>query len=194
MINLLHNLDQKLFLWMNGFHSPHLDQLMVFLSGQALWVPFIVFFLWKAKMKLERRQLGVFFVFMILTLVLTDVTSSYIMKNIFDRLRPCRVDELKPLIYHFGQKCGGKYGFVSSHAANSLAVVLFSFLALELRGQYFFLLLLPVLVSFSRVYLGVHYPGDIAGGFLVGATWAFIMGKLFFETYGASRNLSHRPS
>lgn len=178
MINILNKLDVDIFLWMNGPNFPALNQLMVFLSGQIVWIPLIAFFLWRGKKTLETRRFVIFFFFMLMTLVLSDVTSSYIIKNFFSRLRPCRLEELQPLIYQFGQKCGGKFGFVSSHAANSAALVLFSIRALNLPGKSHFLWILPAAVGYSRIYLGVHYPGDIIGGMLVGIFWALITSRL----------------
>lgn len=182
MTNFLNKLDQNIFLWMNGFHFSWFDQVMVFLSGQFVWIPLIAFFIWKAKLTMDRRHFGLFIVFLLITLVLSDVTSSYLFKNIFTRMRPCRVSELKPLIYHFGQKCGGKFGFVSSHAANSAALILFSLntLALPKRCRLFWIL--PAIVGFSLIYLGVHYPGDIIGGFLVGSFWATVLTRIYRKT------------
>lgn len=182
MTNFLNKLDQNLFLAMNGIHFSWLDQFMVFLSGQFIWIPLIAFFIWKAKVTMDRRHLGLFIVFIILTLVLSDVTSSYLFKNIFNRMRPCRVAELKPLIYQFGQKCGGKFGFVSSHAANSAALVMFALSALKLTGFFRWFWTMPLMVGLSRIYLGVHYPGDIIGGFLVGIFWATILVRFFRKT------------
>ena len=153
---------------------------MNLLSGQALWIPFIGFFVlssWKKNGKVPTYLFGLF---LLLTLIASDVSSSYIIKNLVNRMRPCRLDDLKPLIYSFGQKCGGKFGFVSSHAANSLALVLFSLRTLSFRQKTIYaLLILPFLVSWSRIYLGVHYPGDILGGFLVGTFWAMVFSALY---------------
>ncbi|MES2528411.1 MAG: phosphatase PAP2 family protein [Bdellovibrionota bacterium] len=182
MINFFNKLDQNLFLWMNGFHAPFLDHVMVFLSGQLIWIPLIAFFIWKAKITLSLKQLGIFTVFLILALVLSDVTSSYILKNIVERMRPCRLDELKPLIHQFGQKCGGKYGFVSSHAANATALIFFSLSNLKLTERFRLVWILVALVCFSRIYLGVHYPGDIAGGCLVGFFWAWTLTYVYRRT------------
>lgn len=167
---------------MNGLHAPFLDYVMIFLSGQVIWIPFIAFFLWKAKLTLPIKKLGIFTVFLILALVLSDVTSSYILKNLVQRLRPCRIEELKSLIYQFGQKCGGKYGFVSSHAANSTALIFFSLSNLKFPERYRLLWILVALVCFSRIYLGVHYAGDILGGCTVGLFWAGTLTYIFRRT------------
>ncbi len=184
MVNYFNNIDQNLFLWMNGFHDPLLDPLMIFLSGQSIWIPMVAFFLWRAKKVLSSKQLGVFCLFLLMVLILSDVTSSYIAKNIFGRIRPCRLQELKSVIYQFGQKCGGKYGFASSHAANSTALVFFSLNALELKTRYHLVWILVLLVCLSRIYLGVHYPGDIVGGCTIGSLWAGLITFLFRRTTG----------
>lgn len=181
-------LDQKLFLWLNSFHAESLNSLMLLLSGQALWLPFIVWFIYLGVKKENKKQAVFFIFFLVLLLICSDVTSSYLFKNIFTRLRPCRLEELKPLIYNFGQKCGGKFGFISSHASNSFALVTFSVLALKqhmkLSGMYF---ILPLMVSFSRIYLGVHYPGDILVGALNGIALSFIFFFFLKRTQGATR-------
>jgi len=95
-------------------------------------------------------------------------------------MRPCRLVELKPLINNFGQKCGGKYGFVSSHAANTMALITLSVFGLKLASPLKSLLwLMPLLVGYSRIYLGVHYPGDILGGYAVGLTYGLFLSYVF---------------
>ena len=146
---------------------------MQIFSGQIIWLPLIGYFIFYAFKNLETKAAWTFLLFLILVLIASDVTSSYIIKNLVNRFRPCREIDLKPLIYSFGQKCGGKYGFVSSHAANSFALVIYSCRALNFKKPVFLtLLLVPMLVSYSRIYLGVHYPGDILGGLLVGTSWS----------------------
>src|SRR5690606_9502362 len=117
----------RIFLFLNGLHTNWLSPIMVFVSGQFIWIPFIVTCLFFAFRSLARRDFYIFFLFLALLLLLTDSTSSYILKNLTERLRPCRDMDLKPLIYSFGQRCGGRFGFVSSHAANSWALGLFCF-------------------------------------------------------------------
>ncbi len=188
MIDGLLALDRALFLILNSFHVSWLNPVMQTLSGQGLWLPFVGYFFWRCYRTNGRRETTIFGLFLLLTLAASDVTSSYLLKNFVDRLRPCRELDLKPLIYSFGQKCGGKYGFVSSHAANSVALVFFSLRGLRLRDRHlWFLWLVPALVAYSRIYLGVHYPGDIVGGVLVGLGWAWAFSEIFRSRQGATR-------
>lgn len=188
MTESLQAIDRSLFLLLNSFHSTWLDPVMVFFSGQAIWIPFIGYFFWHSYRHVGKRTTLYFALFLLLALIASDVTSSYILKNITNRLRPCRELDLKPLIYSFGQKCGGKYGFVSSHAANSIALVLFSIRSLKFEKKWIYLLwIVPFIVAYSRVYLGVHYPGDILGGALVGIFWGFVFSSFFRSVQGANR-------
>lgn len=188
MIEGLLSLDRSLFLAINSMHVSFLDSFMVFLSGQLIWLPFIGYFFYYSYKKTGKIQTGYFALFLILALVASDVTSSYILKNIFNRLRPCRDLDLKPLLYNFGQRCGGKFGFVSSHAANSVVLVLFSLRALKFQTKYSYSLwIIPGLVAYSRIYLGVHFPGDILGGMAVGLIWGYFFSSMFRNIYGASR-------
>lgn len=179
MIELLQSWDKSIFLWLNSFHHPSFDQLMVALSGQWIWAPFILLFVWKAFTVFGKKRGKLFFLFLILTLIASDVTSSYLLKNLITRLRPCKVNELKSLIYFFGQKCGGRFGFVSSHAANSFGLIFYSITTMKLKYLWHLFWILPLVVSYSRIYLGVHYPGDILGGALVGLFWGFTFSTFF---------------
>lgn len=152
---------------------------MRFFSGHLIWIPLITYFVWKSFTLIGKKKTLFFLLFLFLTVIASDVTSSYIFKNIFLRFRPCREEHLKSLIYMFGQRCGGQYGFASSHAANSFAVIFFSIRALNLKRFYHLLWILPILVSYSRIYLGAHYPGDILGGIIIGLIWGFFFSWIF---------------
>ncbi len=188
MIESLHKIDSALFLWLNSLHLNWLDQAMVFLSSQILWYPFTLFFLYFAYKQFGKKTALYFALFLLMAIVASDVTSSQIFKNLFGRLRPCRAEDIKELVYRFGQKCGGRFGFVSSHASNSFALMSFSLITLGLqRPVRIMATALAVLVSFSRIYLGVHYPADILGGAAVGIGWGIFFAWSFKQVQGATR-------
>lgn len=188
MINQIKNFDQSLFLFLNSIHHPFFDPIMVFFSSQAIWAPIIIYFFWYGFKKRGPKAIYLFGLFLILTLIASDVTSSYILKNIFERLRPCRQAELLSQIYSFGQKCGGKYGFVSSHASNSIALIIFSLKTFpQKRVLHILFCFIPIVVGFSRIYLGVHFPGDILGGIFIGSFWAIVMVTFYKSAQGANR-------
>lgn len=190
MIETLTTLDRKLLLILNSWNAPWLNPVMSFLSGQFIWLPFIGFILVISYKQMDRKSFGLFVLILFLGVIASDVTSSYLLKNLFERLRPCKVPELKLLMNNFGQKCGGKYGFVSSHAANSFVILVIAFNSLKSIPKYLYVIwILPIAVSFSRIYLGAHYPGDILGGFIVGTSWGIIL-SIFFK----NRRLGSEPA
>ena len=194
MIDALNYLDRSLFLLINSIHFNLLNPVMVFLSGQFIWAPVLIYFFWYSFKNHGKNYTGHYLLFLILAIIASDVTSSYILKNIFNRFRPCREIDLIPLINNFGQKCGGKFGFVSSHAANSVALVLFSLKSLHFKNSWTSCFwIFPALVGLSRIYLGVHYPGDILGGAIVGILWGIIFSKMLASSYGANLQSSHVP-
>ncbi len=115
---------------------------------------------------------------------LSDQISVGLFKDVFQRLRPCHNPAIANMVHLINGWCGGQYGFVSSHASNSFALAVFTGLVLKTHFKLIFplLLLWSSLVSYSRVYVGVHYPGDILGGAILGTIIAifvfWIMKKL----------------
>lgn len=171
-------LDQKLFLFLNGLHSEGMDPVMWWISGKTTWWPFYLFLLgfltWTRKW-----QMIPLVVFIVLSVTVTDQTSVHLFKEVFERLRPCHEPELQGLVHIVNNKCGGQYGFVSSHAANSFGVAML--LSMIVRKPWFWAIMFiwAALVSYSRVYLGVHYPADIFGGAMLGVLCGWLLFVLF---------------
>jgi undecaprenyl-diphosphatase len=104
----------------------------------------------------------------VLVILVADQLSSGLIKHLVERLRPTREPALGDLIHTVNGYRGGMYGFVSSHAANSFAAITLISLIMRQRLVFFPLLVWALMQCYSRVYLGVHYPGDILGGIVVG--------------------------
>ena len=165
---MLIRLDQQLLLYLNSINSPFWDEVMYALSGKLLWIPLYLAILVYLGIKYKRKVL-VILLFVILGITIADQTSVHLFKNVFHRLRPCHEPALEGLVHLVRGECGGLYGFVSSHATNSFYVAMFSLLFIRKRWYSFSIILWALIVSYSRIYLAVHYPGDVICGAILGA-------------------------
>ena len=170
---MLKQLDTDLLLWLNGHHNHFFDILMYWMSRLWFWLPLLAILLWMM-WKHYRKRLALIFVFFIASVTISDQMSVMI-KNTVQRYRPSHNIEIKDKLhlhkYENGEVYrGGKYGFVSSHAANSFGwLVLFLYFFRPINKH--LLWIFPtwvVLFCYTRIYLGVHYPSDIVCGALVG--------------------------
>lgn len=174
MIDQLKEWDEQLLLILNGLGHPHLDGVMIFLSAKLVWVPLylgLIFLLYKHYGSAFWKPL----ILVIVAIALADQVTSSFMKPFFERLRPCTDSSLVDMLV-IPKGCGGKFGFASSHAANTFALAIF-YLQLSKTRWFWLLVGWAAMVSYSRVYLGVHYPGDILVGALVGSILGFISAK-----------------
>ena len=178
---MLERLDQQLFLFLNSWNSPFWDKVMQAISGVIIWIPLYLAILICIGVKHKRKFL-VILLFIILAATLADQISVHLFKNIFHRLRPCHEPALNGLVHLVDGKCGGMYGFVSSHATNSFNVALLGLLFIRKRWFTIFIILWAMMVGYSRIYLGVHYPGDVICGSLLGAVIGWGIYKLYIFT------------
>lgn len=172
-------LDKELLLFFNGLHADWLDPIMFWLTKTFVWLPLYLFLLYLS-IKEYKKQTWVVLVGIGLTILLCDQITSSFMKPFFERLRPSREPSLEGLIHLVNGYTGGKYGFASGHAANTFGTSVFFFLIF--RNKYTWIKWIfawAVLMTYTRIYLGVHYPGDI----LVGGTIGCIMGWIGYRVY-----------
>lgn len=187
MLHNLEMLDERLFLSLNRIHNAFFDVIMFWASDQFVWIPFyawLLFFLYK-----HCRHTAWYYLFWIVLLEITsDQLSSHVIKNWVCRLRPSHVGSLIPYIHLSEAGPGGLYGFVSGHASNSWALAVFIWVTLSpgYRWLRWALFVWAGLISYSRIYNGVHYPGDVLCGGLMGALLGYGFARLcryFFGTW-----------
>jgi undecaprenyl-diphosphatase len=180
MIEDLLELDKKIFLELNGFHAAWLDPVMLLITETLVWLPLYIFLIYFI-FKIYRQDGWMVLMGIVITIVLADQITSSFMKPYFARLRPSREPSLEAFIHLVNGYKGGKFGFASSHAANTFGTATFFFLVFGKQFKWVWILFVwASVVTYSRIYLGVHYPGDIMVGALVGAL-AGLAGFKFFQ-------------
>ena len=201
MLEQLLHIDTEILLAINGWHAPWADTLMWIISAKETWIPLYLLLIgllvWRyrqpATTRVKWMQKVPACVLMIIVIGLAvgaaDFIASGILKDWVARPRPSRVPELEGVLHLVNGYKSGRYGFVSSHAANTMACGLLFSLIWRKKITTCGLMLWVAANCYSRMYLGVHYPLDILGGLIVGAlvAWAaFVMLKSLGVVSGAS--------
>lgn len=185
MLDRLINLDTKLFLFLNGIHSSGADRFMWLVSGKYTWIPLYLLIL--VLLIIRYRKLSLVIIPVIIMLItISDQVSSGLFKVIFERLRPCHEPGLSCLVHLVNGYCGGSFGFVSSHAANAAALATFTSMLFKRRIYSWLIFTWAAMVSYSRIYLGVHYPGDVICGFLLGMILGWVIMKVMARILSGS--------
>lgn len=180
--------DESLLLAANGCHTPFLDSLMWTLSDKLVWVPFYLLLAAFVFRRLGWKRGIVCMAVIALMVTAADQACSSLIRPAVERLRPSSPDNpLSCAVQLVNGYRGGHYGFPSCHAANTFALALFLSLLFRNRRATVGLIGWSLLVSYSRIYLGVHYPGDIIGGIAVGAVAALMSYRLMNMVFSLPR-------
>lgn len=187
MIEEILKLDTELFLFLNSLGSPVFDNIWIYLSYKEANILFysilLIFYSYYKSFKLSEVLYLLLIVAIMITI--TDQTAN-LFKDSFQRLRPCYDEVIKDSVRIVKEGCGGKYGFFSAHASNSFSLAIF--FGLLFRDKYkniiSFTVLYASLISYSRIYLGVHFPLDL----LFGSLFGIIIGFIIFIFYDKQLN------
>jgi undecaprenyl-diphosphatase len=179
MLEQLILFDKQIFLFLNGLGAPWLDHLMFFISRTFVWVPlYLLLAYWIYKW--QGKQLWLVVLCAVLCVVLTDQITSSFMKPYFERLRPSHDPQIVALVHVVNEHRGYYHGFASSHAANTFGLASLLFFLFWRRQPWIkWLFVWAAVVSYSRIYLGLHYPGDIMVGALLGVGCGYLCAKLY---------------
>ena len=174
-IDSFKEIDQQLFLVLNGLHHPLFDLLFYWISKEWIWLPLYLTIAYLFYRYFGKKS-GYLVLFALLLVIATDQMASHVIKNYFQRYRPTHHLLIGPLVHVVNGYRGGLYGFVSSHAANTFGFAMFAGLVLRKSAAavLYVLFVWAALVSYSRIYLGVHYPADVAGGAFLGCTLGWL--------------------
>lgn len=173
MSESLMNLDTEILLFINGLHTPWLDKLMYFVSGRFEWIPLYVAILGFLVFKYKKQS--VFIIFTIILLITISDQLSTAFKFWMERLRPCQEIGLRDALHLVHGRCGGKYGYVSSHASNVFALAWFTTRFIKAKWYCWLIFCWATIIAVSRVYLAKHYPTDVLRGVMLGLLLAYAL-------------------
>ncbi len=183
--------DRSLFISLNNAGFEALDPFMLAVSGTWIWVPLYAFLLYLLFRHLNTKNAIMAMAWVVVLVLLCDQGSVHLFKEVFERLRPCHEPLLEGQVRLVKSHCGGQFGFVSSHATNTFGLAIFIGTILKSKVRWLFpvLLLWAALVSYSRIWLGVHYPLDIIGGAVLGSLIARLLVLVSQRSFGTISGL-----
>lgn len=171
----LSDIDARLLLIVNGAHSPFFDSVMWCISGRWIWVPFYAVLAYLLFRRMSWKRASICLVTIGLIILSADQTCATLIRPEIGRLRPANLNNpLSSFVHVVNGYRGGRYGFPSCHAANTFALAVF--MSLVIRHKWFTVMMFSwaFIVSYSRMYLGVHYFGDLFCGATIGSLFAVL--------------------
>lgn len=178
MSGLLQNIidtDKSIFFFLNGMHSPYWDVVMALFTRTESWLLFyatLIFFIIR-----KYRMKSILILLMIALCIVVSDQFSGLIKDLVQRLRPTHDPSMEGLVHNVLSK-GGLYGYFSSHAANTFSVAVFTSFLFSNRAYTILIFIWAVTVSYTRIYLGVHFPFDVLTGIIVGSAIGYGLFRL----------------
>lgn len=190
MLEQLDSWDKQAIVFLNGFHADALDPVIFYATRTDFWIPLYALLIYLIFRNYGKQG---WFVMagVALSILLTDQITSGLMKPYFERLRPSQNPELEGVLHLVNGYRGGLYGFASSHAANTMGIAMFIYLLFRDRYRFIgWMFGWAAFMCYTRIYLGVHYPGDILTGIVIG----LLSGLVAYRFYQWLKGRYGKPS
>ena len=169
MLDFIIEIDTYIFLLLNDFHCAFLDYFMMTFTGKWIWIPMYLMILYVLFNRFGWKKATCYIIGIALTILIADQLCGHLIRPIVERLRPANfANPISNSVHIVDGYRGGPYGFPSCHAANSFALASFTSLLFESRRFTIFIFLWAFINSYTRLYIGVHYPGDLIIGAIIG--------------------------
>lgn len=189
MLTYLQEIDTQLFLYLNSLHVEWLDQLMALLTGRWIWIPFYIALSMMIYFRVGFQKMLIALVLIGLAIVVTDQICASVIRPYVARLRPANIDSpISDMVHIVNGYRGGQYGFPSCHASNTFCLAAFMSLLLKRKWITAMMISWALFQCYTRIYLGLHYPGDILAGAIVGS----LIGSSFYLIYITAINKAPR--
>lgn len=179
MIEQLITYDKELFLFLNNMGSTTWDSFWMFMTNKFTAIPLYILLLFLSYKKMGLKRLGIVLIAVALMITCTNGLADFFKYGV-QRLRPCYDADLNGLVRLVKSSCGGKFSYFSAHASNTMGIAFFFTLLFKSTYKYigFLLILWAIIVAYSRIYIGVHFPLDILSGMAVGVLFGWVFLKL----------------
>lgn len=175
LIQILNNIDTSIFLFFNGMHTAFGDYFMSTFTGKWIWIPMYASILYILFKNYDWKVVLGCIVTIALTITFADQICATLIRPVVERYRPSNLNSpIVDLVHIVNDRRGGQYGFPSCHASNSFGLAFFVILIFRKRWLSIFILSWAVVNSYTRIYLGLHYPGDLIVGGLIGSAGAYL--------------------
>ena len=170
-------IDKELLIWFNSSHSPFWDTIMMFFTRIEFWIPFYILIAYQI-FKYKGKEAWWWLIGLSLLILFSNLISTYLFKNILQRLRPSHEPALSGIVNLVKMYAGDKFGFVSSHATVVFAFAIYTSKLFKNNIYTLFITIWSLLIVYTRLYLGLHYPGDILGGIALGLGLGYFFNRI----------------
>lgn len=175
IIEIINDIDTQIFLFFNGLRHESLDIGVKLFSSKFVWVPMYASILYILLRTFSWKKVALYMLCIVLAITLSDQTCATLIRPLVERMRPSNLaNPLSEFVHIVNNYRGGRYGFPSCHAANSFALAVFLSCMMGNRPFSIFIFVWAFLNSYSRIYLGVHYPGDLLIGGIIGSFFGWL--------------------